>query len=214
MQTSETLPWYETLSERTTSHQYESGSVLALQEEEPQKIGYVLSGRAKAVSFSKNGEATWVGYFNSGDFFGHTALLSENPPPFEIIAETDVKVLYINTETMRHLLEEQETLTLELAKDLANRLDQMTHRLIEAFTLSAKGRICAELSRLSRVIGMAPDTRIIRPNPVFVELAERVNSTRETVSRTVSDLQKKGILARQPGAIIITQPERLRQGIR
>lgn len=214
MNTIETLPWYKTLSDRTTTRQYTSGSTLVLQDEESTNIGYVLSGRAKAVSFSESGDATWVGYFRVGDFFGHTALLSESPPPFEIIAETDVEVLFISTETMKTLLSERQTLSLELAKDLAVRLDHMTHRLIEAFTLSAKGRICAELARLSRVIGIAPDTRIIRPNPIFVELAERVNSTRETVSRTVSDLQKKGILAREPGAIIITHPERLRESIR
>lgn len=210
----ETPPWHANISDQTTSHTYDAESVIALQGAEATKIGYVLSGRAKAISFSKNGEATWVGYFQEGDFFGHTALLSENPPPFEIIAETDVKVLFVQARTMENLLQNQDGLSLKLAKDLANRLDHMTHRLIEAFTLSAKGRICAELSRLSRVIGIAPDTRIIRPNPVFVELAERVNSTRETVSRTVSDLQKKGILAREPGAIIITNPERLRDRIR
>lgn len=214
MSAPETLPWYQSISDRTTTRTYKSGSVIALQGEDAQKIGYVLDGRAKAVSFTKNGEATWVGYFQLGDFFGHTAWLSENPPPFEIIAETDVKVLFVAAATMNELLTEQENLGLELAKDLASRLDQMTQRLIEAFTLSAKGRICAELTRLSRVIGIAPDTRIIRPNPVLVDLAERVNSTRETVSRTVSDLQKKGILAREPGAIIITNPDRLRDGIR
>jgi len=209
-----THPWYEIFSDRTTTRQYDSGSVLVLQGEEATKIGYVLSGRAKALSFSEKGDATWVGYFKSGDFFGHTALLTETPPPFEIIAETDVEVLFVHAETMKDLLSQRETLSLESAKDLAARLDHMTHRLIEAFTLSAKGRICAELARLSRVVGIAPDTRIIRPNPVFVELAERVNSTRETVSRTVSDLQKKGILAREPGAIIITHPERLKDRIR
>lgn len=214
MSTSEKMPWYQSISDRTTTRAYDAESVIALQGQDAQKIGYVLSGRAKAVSFSKNGEATWVGYFQTGDFFGHTALLSDNPPIFEIIAETDVQVLFVTATTMKELLNEQKNLSLEIAKDLASRLDQMTHRLIEAFTLSAKGRICAELARLSRVIGIAPDTRIIRPNPVFVELAERVNSTRETVSRTVSDLQKKGILAREPGAIIINHPDRLRAGIR
>ncbi|MEP3656132.1 MAG: Crp/Fnr family transcriptional regulator [Litorimonas sp.] len=214
MSPSDTQPWYTAVQDRTSTRAYAVSSVIAFQGEAGQKIGYVLSGRAKAISFSENGEATWVGYFRAGDFFGHTDLLSENPPPFEIIAETEVKVLFVTTETMKQLLSEQGSLSLEIAKDLASRLDEMTHRLIEAFTLSAKGRICAELARLSRVIGNAPDTRIIRPNPVFVELAERVNSTRETVSRTVSDLQKKGVLAREPGAIIITQPERLRQGIR
>jgi len=208
------IPWYETISDQTTKQRFTAKSVIALQGEETEKIGFILSGRAKAVSFSEDGEATWVGYFKENDFFGHTALLSENPPHFEIIAETDVEVLFVTAAIMTALLAEHETFSVDIAKDLARRLDQMTTRIIEAYTLSAKGRICAELSRLSRIIGKAPDTRIIRPNPVFVDLAERVNSTRETVSRTVSDLQKKGILAREPGAIIIKNPDRLRDGIR
>ena len=214
MSAPDNIPWYKTISNQTSRRRYDAGDVIALQGEEAEKIGYILSGRAKAVSFSEDGEATWVGYFKTDDFFGHTALLSENPPHFEIIAETDVEVLFVTAVKMTALLAEHETLSVYIAKDLARRLNQMTNRMIEAYTLSAKGRICAELSRLSRVIGMAPDTRIIRPNPVFVDLAERVNSTRETVSRTVSDLQKKGILAREPGAIIIKNPDRLRDGIR
>jgi CRP-like cAMP-binding protein len=208
------MPWYETVPNQTVNRQFKTGDVIALQGEESQKIGYILSGRAKAVAFSEKGEATWVGYFKAGDFFGHTALLSENASHFEIIAETNVETIFVTAGKMIVLLDEHESLSLEIAKDLALRLDQMTNRMIEAYTLSAKGRICAELSRLSRVIGKAPDTRIIRPNPVFVDLAQRVNSTRETVSRTVSDLQKKGILAREPGAIIIKNPTRLRDGIR
>jgi len=169
---SETRPWYEPITDRTTTRLYDSGAAIALQGEEANKIGYVLSGRAKAVAFSENGEATWVGYFKTGDFFGHMALLSKSPPPFEIIAETDVKVILVTSAIMQQLLAEQEALSLEIAKDLAARLDQMTHRLIEAFTLS------------------------------------------ETVSRTVSNLQKKGILVREPGAIIIQKPERLRENIK
>lgn len=206
--------WYNSIVSKTGTRQFEAGSVIALQGEDEQHVGYILSGRAKAISFSVNGDATWVGYFQTGEFFGHTALLSQNPPPFEIIAETQMEILLISSSVMQDLLNETDGPHLEIARDLALRLDQMTSRLIEAYTLSAKGRICAELSRLSRVIGIAPDTHIIRPNPVFVELAERVNSTRETVSRTVSDLQKKGILSREPGAIVIKNPNRLRDAIR
>jgi CRP-like cAMP-binding protein len=211
---SNSTPWYDAIADHTVARLHKAGDVMALQGEEYQQIGYVLSGRAKAVAFSEQGESTWVGYFKTGDFFGHTSLLTDRSPPFEIIAETDVDVLYVNTSTMRTLLNEQDGLGLKMAEDLALRLNQMTQRLIEAYTLSAKGRICAELSRLSRVVGIAPDTCIIRPNPVFVELAERVNSTRETVSRTVSDLQRNGILAREPGAIIIKKPDILRKRIR
>ena len=214
MKISNPTPWHDAIADQTTIRLYEAGAIMALQGEEVGQIGYVLSGRAKAVAFSERGEATWVGYFQTDDFFGHTSLLTDSSPLFEIIAETEVKVLYVSTTTMQKLLNEHQGLSLKIAEDLALRLDHMTRRLIEAYTLSAKGRICAELSRLSRVVGIAPDTRIIRPNPVFVELAERVNSTRETVSRTVSDLQKNGILAREPGAIIIKKPDVLRKRIR
>lgn len=213
MGTQDTNVWYHSIQDRITIRTFDADTVIALQSEKTEMIGYVLKGRAKAVSYSKDGDATWVGYFKPNDFFGHTALLSENPPPFEIIAETDVEVIFVGTALMTNLLQEQDDLSLELAKDLAARLDQMTNRLIEAYTLSAKGRVCAELSRLSRMIGISPDTHIIRPSPVFVELAERVNSTRETVSRTVSDLQKKGILKREPGALVIIKPGSLRDRI-
>ena len=114
---------------------------------------------------------------------------------------------------MHELMVQKDGLSISLANDLAARLEHMTSRLIEAFTLSAKGRVCAELSRLSKVIGVSPENLIIRPSPVFVELAERVNSTRETVSRTVSELQKKGIVSRESGALIIKKPEVLKAAI-
>ena len=64
------IPWYETISDQTTKQRFTAKSVIALQGEETEKIGFILSGRAKAVSFSEDGEATWVGYFKENDFFG------------------------------------------------------------------------------------------------------------------------------------------------
>jgi CRP-like cAMP-binding protein len=145
MNSSNPLPWHQSISDRSTTLKYQSKSIIAFQGDDQRKIGYMLSGRAKAVALSENGETTWVGYFNTGDFFGHNALLSERPPSYEIIAETDVTVLFVSAKVMEQLLVDQGSLRLEFAKDMAGRLDQMTHRLIEAFTLSAKGRICAEL---------------------------------------------------------------------
>ena len=67
---------------------------------------------------------------------------------------------------------------------------------------------------MSNPIGVDPDRHIVRPNPVFVDLALRINSTRETVSRTVSELQKKGIVSREPGALVIQSPEKLKASVK
>jgi len=205
--------WYNSISDRVSIKTFAAGDVISLQGETIESCGYIISGTAKAVSYSENGDATWVGYFKPMEFFGHISLLTKTDTRFEISAEEDVEAIIVSVGVMTELLAEKEDLSLILAQDLALRLDQMTSRLIEAFTLSAKGRVCAELSRLSRVIGILPENLIIRPSPVFVELAERVNSTRETVSRTVSDLQKRGIVKRESGALIITKPEGLKAAI-
>lgn len=192
----------------------ERGERLLFQGEHAQHIGYVLSGRAKAVSYTVNGEETWLGRFETGEFFGHIALLTNTPVRFEVSAEDTMRVRLIPVAEIKALLDRAPEMGEIFTLDLASRLDMMMSRLIEALTLSAKGRVCAELLRLSSPVGLNPDISVIRPNPVFVDMALRINSTRETVSRAVSDLQKQGIIKREAGAIVIEKPQALKQAIR
>ena len=192
MNSAEQNVWYRSISDRGSKKKFRQGEIIALQGEVPNFVGFIISGRAKAVAFSEHGQATWVGYFQQNEFFGHMSLISQSHSQFEISADNDVEAFIVSVDAMHDLLAKEDGLSQALSNDLALKLDHMTSRLIEAFSLSAKGRVCAELSRLSRVIGILPENLIIRPSPVFVELAERVNSTRETVSRTVSELQKRG----------------------
>ena len=190
------------------------GEQLLFQGEPASHIGFVLSGRAKAVSFSENGIETWLGRFEAGEFFGHIAFLTNTNVRFEVSAEEIMRLRLIPVADVKALISRAPEMGEVFARDLASRLDMMMNRLVEALTLSAKGRVCAELLRLSSPVGLAPDISVIRPNPIFVDMALRINSTRETVSRTVSDLQKQGIIKREAGAIVIQSPEALKRAIR
>jgi len=106
-----------------------------------------------------------------------------------------------------------EDLTSKVLSLLADRMSDLNERIIEAKTLSAKGRICSELKRRSKPIGIDPGKFIVRPTPIFTEFAFRVGSTRETVSRTISDLSKQGILIRKTGALLIPELSRLEANI-
>lgn len=209
-----TQDWQAFLEDIATSKLYRVGDPIAFQGEPAEHIGYMTSGTAKAIAYSEDGVDTWLGEFQSGEFFGHTSFLTQKPVNFEITAQTDMTALIIPASALPALLDTHRELNRAFAEDLAKRLDMMMNRLVEALTLSAKGRVCAELMRLSRPIGIEPDKSIIRPNPVFIELALRVNSTRETVSRTVSELQKKGILTREPGALLVQNRGALKAAIR
>lgn len=207
-------PWFGDLEKLSKHKVYSANETIAFQGELSEHVGFILSGKAKAVSYSENGDETWLGRFSEGEFFGHTSFLTQSPVNFEITAETNLTILLISINNIRDLFETHSDIGRVFAKDLAARLDMMMRRLVEALTLSAKGRVCAELIRMSNPIGVDPSRHIVRPNPVFVDLALRINSTRETVSRTVSELQKKGIVSKEPGALIIQSPEKLRASVK
>ncbi len=91
---------------------------------------------------------------------------------------------------------------------LLKRLRETTGRMVERTTLSATGRIHAELLRLARD---STDGRSIRPAPVLAALAVRVLSTRETVSRAINALERRGIIRRDPDRLTIVAPHRLEE---
>jgi len=206
--------WIDILSSYGAIKSIPHGEPVHFQGEKSKTIGFIISGTAKASIYSKQGQETWVGAFKEGDFFGYAELLTDTPIDFEIMTETDLQVLLIPAQKFTDILSSHDALATSMANDLAMRLKHMTNRLIEAVTLSSPGRVCAELLRLSKPVGVDPSKLIVRPNPVFIDLALRVNSTRETVSRTVNELQRSGILSRESGALLIAKPDTLRAKVK
>lgn len=205
--------WYRGFCAQAVEKVYKRGETFILQGETLKMVGFVTSGKATALAFSYNGDEAWVGEYTVDQFIGLTSLLTDDISKFEVRATSKLTVKVLSKPKMLELMEKNGPLFEAVAKDLATRLNSSISDLIDVHTLSVKGRICAELLRLALPIGINPDQHIIRPSPIFVELARRLNSTRETVSRTVSELQGKGILARQPGALIIADPDRLQDAI-
>ena len=90
---------------------------------------------------------------------------------------------------------------------LLKQLRKATDKLLDRATLSAQGRVHAELLRLARL----GDGHTLRPPPVLSALAIRVQTTRETASRAVAALERRGIVRRDGVALIIVAPHRLEE---
>lgn len=173
-------------------------------------IHFVLKGRAQAFTYSEDGKRFWVVDFGPGDLFGHPETLANAPIEYEVRADTDMKLAVLHAKAFSDMMLEVPEMGKNISADLAASLSRANTRLFELATLSASARICAELHRMASPIGKTPDQWIIRPNPVYSNFALRVQSTRETVSRTISKLQKQGIVERKTGALVILKPDRLR----
>ena len=80
-------------------------------------------------------------------------------------------------------------------------------------TLSVRQRIYSELLRLARPVPSGGTGAIISPPPTHAELASRVSTHREAVTRELKALERARHLERRSGAFVLLDPDRLRRMI-
>jgi len=182
---------------------YSKDAILHFQEEIPHHICYIVSGRVFATSINVEGEESWVSEYTQGQFMACDSLFEAEATRYQLVAKTPVTGLLFARENFHMLMLKNAELNSMVLADLSRQIKNFTIQTQEAHSLTVYGRIAAELHRQAKPIGRDPDTFIIRPTPVFSELAQRLGSSRETVSRTVSKMAKKGILERRTGALIV-----------
>ena len=182
---------------------YDKDMILHHQGDVNHHVCFILSGRAFSTAFSENGDETWVAEYSVGEFMGCEALFDANPTRFQLVAKTPLTGLLFSRDSFLSLMNKYPELNNVVLSDLTRQIQNFTQQALEANSLSVHGRIAAELLRQAKPIGREPGTYIIRPTPVFSELAQRLGSSRETVSRAVSKMVKKNILERRTGALVV-----------
>jgi DNA-binding GntR family transcriptional regulator len=70
-------------------------------------------------------------------------------------------------------------------------------------TLGVKNRIHAELLRLAQRKMKDGKTAVISPAPTHADIASRVSTHREAVTRELNQLAHIGLLERRPGALFV-----------
>ena len=167
----------------------------------------VVVGRAQALVYGLEGQMVLLHEFAPGDFFGAIAEARPEPEDADVVAVEDVRAAVFGGPDFLDLIEAHGCVGLAVSRVLLRQLRAASSRMAERTTLSAAGRVHAELLRLARL----GDGRTIRPAPVLAALAVRVHSTRETVSRTISALERRGVIRREADALVIVAPRRLEE---
>ncbi len=204
----------ELLRAAGTERIVDTGETLLYQGDVDQGVRYILSGTADITSFTAEGESLWLGTLGAGHFVGDAAFLFASPVAYEITASRPMNVVFVSRDSFEALSRRTPEIYAAMSRSLAQRYLALADQLVETSSLSVAGRICSELVRLAKPIGIDSKTYVIRPVPMFSRLAERLGVARETVSRTVSNLQKDEVLARTPGAITIENMAALKAAIK
>jgi CRP-like cAMP-binding protein len=182
-------------------------AVIVRQGEKAAAAYLLIRGRAHALLYSFGGQVVLLCEYRPGDLFGALGDLDPAPKEAEIRAVEAARSFILGSRELVGLAESYGAVGLALSRLLVRQLRQANSLIFERAAVSAVGRVRSEILRLART---SPDL-VIRPAPILSELAVRVSTTRETASREVSALERRGIIRRDPGSLTVVAPQRLEE---
>jgi CRP/FNR family transcriptional regulator, cyclic AMP receptor protein len=170
----------------------------------------VLSGHVRVI-VSVGGRDTILRDIQAGEFFGELAALDLKPRSAGIVAITDSLLACLPAAAFRRAIHAHPEVCDQVLAILVSQIRMLANRASESSGLSMRHRLLAELLRLARPVASTPGAPVVSPPPTHAELAARVSSHREAVTRELNALGRAGLIARRRGAIVLLDAARLRQ---
>ncbi len=172
-------------------------------------VFFVLTGTVRVV-VAVAGRETILRDIAAGEFFGELAALDLKPRSAGIVAVTDATLASMPADCFRQAIHRHPDVCDQVLAVLTREIRGLANRTNEMAGLSMKPRLWAELLRHARPAAGQPDTLVVSPPPTHAELAARVGSHREAVTRELAAMERAGLITRRRGAIVLTEAERLR----
>jgi CRP/FNR family cyclic AMP-dependent transcriptional regulator len=194
------------LSAELSERRVERRQVVIKRGETDAGLGFLIEGRLQVVNFTLDGREVGIEFINDGDFFGELSVIDGQPAPEYIIAVAPSRLTFLDRDRARDLMFSTPRSAEAVATRLADRMRRTaSHRAVLALPSSFQ-RVCAQLMLLAeRVSG---NLVIVMP-PTHQEIAIMVNTSRETVTRTLQFLQGLKVLARDGNQLVVHQPNTL-----
>jgi CRP-like cAMP-binding protein len=187
------------------------GAIIRHPDDDLNQVYLIESGRIVGLFLGPQGHDVAFPEMGAGDCFGDLSRFSAADPVTYFEALEDSVVLALGREQFAECFRAMPELAELYAATLFRHLLNLKQLYIESRLLPMKARLYAELIRLAN-----RDHRGrlgISPAPTHAELAQRVASQRETVTKQMSQLAKMGIIDSSRSQIVITDEAYLRTEI-
>jgi len=180
-----------------------AGAWIVDQSANDRDVYFIMSGQLRAV-YNIARQDLIFNDMNAGSIFGEMAAIDGAPRAASVFAIVDSVIAKMPGHLFVETMYANRPLCEAVIRTLVERLRRMSSRVSELGALNVRCRVHAELLRLARKDRDDPRRAIIVTPPNQSELAARINTRRETVSREINAMERNGLIERRRGAIVIT----------
>ncbi len=186
-------------------------NLLFHQGDEAQTFFLVLSGRLRLVQHAADGKDVTMATFGPGEAIALVVSVIGEPYPGSAEALDDCEVLAMPGDLMWKLMNESAALAVKVLRMVATHLHEAHNRIRELSAERVQQRVARSLLRIAEKVGVRDAGGVIRLDIRLSrqDLAQLNGTTLETVSRTLSQWESKGIIEAGREHIVIVKPHQL-----
>lgn len=171
---------------------------------------FLLSGQLQVIDVTEDGRAVGLRMLAAGDFFGEIALINGSTRSASVVAMSEVLVAFLPAATAMHLFSHSPS----VARKMLGHLAQKIQRDSEFRALLS---INNTTRRIYTYIGLMQHTedqdgrRVVENLPTHQDIANMINTSRETVTRALLVLAQQGIVQKDAHRLLILDPDALQR---
>lgn len=200
----------DALAGRAVELRLEKGEILFLAGDEAKGLYVIVDGSLRAFRESLEGREQVIHVERAGATIAEVPLFDDGPTPSSVAAEEPSTILFIDKRDIRRLCVEHPEIALAALRVLAARLRRCSE-LVATLSLQDVGqRLARFLLAEGRSRGLRSGGEIAFELPLTKEqIAVRVGSVREVVSRALGRMQQEGLIRAEGRRFVIPDEEAL-----
>jgi CRP-like cAMP-binding protein len=201
----------QTLGNRCAWREYGPKQLIVGHEEPSRTVFFLVTGRVRVSVYSSTGKRVTYTDIDAGEMFGEFAAIDGEPRSASVEATHTSLIASMSPDLFWEMLHSHPEVNEAVLRRLTRKARSLSRQLYEFSTLSARDRLRLELLRLASGSLNEKDTAIVKDAPTHEDLATRIGSQRETVSREMAELATMGIIEQERRILTIKNVSALRR---
>ena len=201
----------DTISSAKKKMFFSKGQLLACEENASNKIYCVNKGKIKIYKTDSNGNQVIIRIAQTGDLIGGEMLMSNTIYDISAMAVEDTIACSINKDVYLDAVGSGGSLAIEILKYYEAELHQAGMKILKLSRLQVYGKVADALLTLYNTYKTPSDTSRIRISVNRQDIANMAGTTKEQVSKSLSDFNSQGIIKTKGKLIVFLNLEALRK---
>ncbi len=198
------------LAERARHRKYKPKEAIFREGDSGSTLYIIVAGQVSIEKMSPTMETVHIAQRGPGEHFGEMALLDDQPRSADAVTATHCDLLMLDRPMLKSILERNPAIAWNLIRSLSSRLREAAQQSVRNETQDVLGRLTEFLLSEAETVEAGPGGERLLPRLTNDQIAQRIGTTRESVSRKITDLTAVGAIRRDGHLVVVTNRDKLR----